>query len=125
MKRLLVVAVLLTAVAAFASDSPPGMACEDATLVRYHRGPNVAAFATSRGGHLEHLRKGLSKGTILFAGPITAGEELVGGLAIFKGQDLKAIAAMTETDPVIANKAFTYTLDTWMMCRSAPEAPKK
>ena len=50
-------------------QNPPGMTCDDVTVVQYHPGPQWKAFGIHLGGHLAFLRKTMAAGDLLYAGP--------------------------------------------------------
>jgi uncharacterized protein YciI len=113
-------ALVLLGSLALAAD-PPGMACQNATVVRYHPALEWASFAKHKEGHLAFLRKEMERGTILFAGPLQEGETFTAGMAIYKGNDLKAVDAAVQGDPLVGNKVVTYEISGWMMCNAAPK----
>lgn len=119
-KLALALTLTLTLTAPAAADegfsTPPGMACEDAVLVRYHAGPRWADVGTVIAQHLDFMRAQMRAGRILFGGPFYES----GGLDILRGGDLAAASALVETDPLVTRRVVTYSVEKFWMCRPAP-----
>ena len=96
-------------------STPAGMRCEDAVLVRYHAGPRWADVEQEIAGHLDYMRAQMRAGRVIFGGPFYES----GGLDVFRGADLAAVAALTETDPLVAHHVVTYSVERFWMCSAA------
>lgn len=96
-------------------STPPGMACEDTILIRYHAGPRWADVQSEIAAHLDFMRAQMRAGRVLFGGPFYES----GGLDVVRGSDIAAASAIVDTDPLVAHHVVTYSAERFWMCRPA------
>ena len=109
-------AVVLWAAPGERPANPPGMACQFVTLVEYHPGPHWDKFAEHAPQHVAFLRTHLDAGELLHAGPFVDAD---GGLNVYASDDLVAVDALVNQDPLVCHKVVTYTLRRWRRCAAA------